>query len=417
MVGEPVWRLRTETPFTKDIVASIDEITRTSSGKIAKGDNFERFRVLAEPTELAAVKAEVENNTLLKADMAEALLRNYEKHVLYVGKDGKEHMSAKARDEWMDDSSRVMSAIFSPSERLAIRQGDPIVFRNLIDGMVENKAALETAYGTVLSPSGTKGFRDNVPMLKQIRALEDAGQRKRVWKIMEEQAPEQFEAMKGLIQNEVKEAMYKPVKGKDQTRTGQHAFGKWINQNQELLTTVFDKAYVDNLKMYNRSIARQTIRQGIAGVKRVINPPMLMAARTVMGVMNKWQRRVTAARRFQMQKWYGRQLDIISEPEKLSEFVALQDLQLRLGPNHKAVIAGAVRLGLVDDEDDWEQFNQFARTWVNQVHDDYLDGFGDPANQTALANKDAEKRREAANERARVQQGQTARPQSFDLPQ
>jgi len=401
---EPVWKLRTETPFTKDIVASIDKITATSSGKMAKGDNFERFRVLAEPTELAAVKTEVAQNTLLRADMAEALLRNYEKHVLYIGDDGAEHLSAKALGEWMDDSAKVLSAVFSPSQRLAIRNStnSGLTFRKMVEEMSENKAALTTAYGTVLNPATSQGFRNNKNMLQQIRNMKDGGAKSRVWNIMRDQAPEQFEAMKGLIQNEVRDAAYKPVKGKDPTRTGQHAFGKYINENASLLREIFGKEYVDNLKMYNRSVARQTIKQGIAGVKRVINPPMLMAARTVMGVMNKWQRRVTAARRFQMQKWYGRSVDIVADPDKLQQFISLQSLQLRLGPNHKAVIAGAVRLGLVDDEDDWEAFNTFARTWVNQVHDDYLGGFGDPA---------AQERKAAQDMRDRVERGQTARPQ------
>jgi hypothetical protein len=400
-----VWSLNTETPFTKDIVASIDELTRTSSGQIAKGDNFERFRVLAEPTELAAVKNEVAQNTLLRADMAEALLRNYEKHVIFTGKDGVERMSAKARDEWMDDSARVMSAIFSPNQRLAIRQGEPIVFRNMVDSMIENKAALQTAYGTVLNKEGTGHFRNNTKMLNQIKGLKDPRVVRRTFAIMRENAPEQFEAMKGMLMNEVRDAAYSPVAGKTVTRKGQQNFGKYINDNRTLLTEVLGKEYVDGLSTFNRSIARQAVRQGIDGVKRVINPPMLMAARTVMGVMNKWQRRVTAARRFQMQKWYGRSLDIVAEPEKLKEFISLQEMQLRLGPNHKAVVAGVIRLGLVDNEEEWREFNQFAKTWVNQVQADYLEGFKDPAAQQRKAMKE------------RANQGQTARPQSFELPQ
>ena len=414
----PVWSLRTETPFSRDIISSIDRLTRTASGKMAKGAEFERFRTIAEADELAAVKNELAQNTLLKADMAEALLANYEKHVLYIGNDGKEHVSSKALAEWMDSSGRVLATVFSPSERLAIREGTDgaFLFRTMVEDMAENKAALTTAYGTVLNPASSRGFRDNGAMLQQLKGLESR-ERSRIMNIMRENAPEQHEAIRALLQNEVRDAAYKPVAGDTVSRTGQHRFGAYINKNAQFLEEAFGEEYVEHLKMYNRSIARQTIKQGVHGVKRVINPPMLMAARTVMGVMNKWQRRVTAARRFQMQKWYGRQLDIIAEPEKLAEFVSLQDLQLRLGPNHKAVIAGAVRLGLVDTEEEWHEFNQFAKTWINQVHDDYLSGFGDPANQTALANKDAEKRREAANERARVQQGQTARPQSFDLPQ
>jgi len=404
--GESVWKLNTETPFTRDIVKSIDELTRTASGKIAKGDQFERFLFTAEATELAAVKAEVAQNTLLKADMAEALLKNYEKHVLVPGKDGKVRMSAAAREQWFDDASRVLSTVFTPSERLALRQADnPMLFRTTVEDMIENKGVLATRYGTVLSASSTKGFRDNGKMLKHIRELKDAGSKKRVWNIMRENAPEQFEAMKGLLRQEVRDQAYKPVKAKNVSRHQQQTFGRYLNENRQLLTEVLGEEYVNNLTRFNRSIARQTVRQGIDGVKRVINPPMLMAARTVMGVMNKWQRRVTAARRFQMQKWYGRTLDIVSDPEKMTKFMSLQDLQLRLGPNDKAVVAGVIRLGLVDTEEEWREFNNFAKQWVGQIHDDYLSEHKDPADQTRKAEKD------------RVERGQIARPQSFELPQ
>jgi hypothetical protein len=83
--------------------------------------------------------------------------------------------------------------------------------------------------------------------------------------------------------------------------------------------------------------------------------------------MNRWQRRITAARRIQLQHWYGRTVDLISEPDQLKQLVALSDLETRLPPGHQAIVAGAVRLGLAEDEEDWRDYKQFAGEWVPAV--------------------------------------------------
>jgi hypothetical protein len=399
MVGVPVWSLKMPPPFTKDIVATIDALTRSASGRIAKGEQFERFMFHATADELAAVKSEVAGNTLLRADLLGALFENYKKHVYVKGKDGLDHLSSAAREAWFDDADRVLSTVFTPNERLALRQADdPMLFRQLVDDALENRAVLETSYGEVLTKSDISVFRNNKQLLKHINALETAGERKRVWNIMKTNAPEQFEAMQQAVMAEVREQAYKPVKNQTVSRSGQHTFGRWLNANRTMLTEVLGEEYVNNLTKFNRSIARQTVRAGIDGTKKVINPPMLMAARTIMGVMNKWQRRVTAGRRFQMQKWYGRTIDIISDPDKLEKFMSIQELQLRLGPNHKAVVAAAVRLNLVDNEEEWGQYMSFAKQWMTQAHNDYMAEHKDPSYQRRMAERD------------RVARGNTARP-------
>lgn len=359
-----VWETPKVEPTTRKVLALRDARTRDAKGRMAKGEGFNRVRTNATPQELAAIKNETSQNLSLRADMAEALFEDYMKK---VSPDGVK-FSPKARDEWFKESNRILDAVLGP-EAVAIRDGAPIQFRTVVEDLQNRKNALQTGWESLLKGAGKPDFRDNVSLLKQVRDM-PSRRRKRAFTIMQNTAPEQYAALQNSLKNEIRENMYKPV-GTGTTKAKSKTFGKWLESNNTVIADMFGNEYVENLYRFNRAVFREASRQGAKGIPKVTNTPGLMAARTVMGVMNKWQRRVTAVRRAQMQKWYGRTLDIVGDPDRLQQLVSIQEMQQRLGPESRAVSQALIRLGLVDNEEDLNNFNQFVGDWANTVAEDF----------------------------------------------
>jgi len=371
---EPIYSLKAPKPFVSDAVA-MGLAARSPRGSKAARDRantqFDRLMSGATSKELAAIKNEVGQNYARRIDMLEEVFQHYERNV----NAGNKYAGAEAREEWMESSSRMLEAVLTPEEFLRVRGGSPGEFRRVFNSLASSRDDMLTGLGDLLKVGNTDIFRKNKPLLSLLR---NAGnkERKRALRLIEHTDPQMYQALQAEVRKEVGERMFTPVSGNTVSRARQKAFGEWLVDNTKMLNDMFpDEAflahggsrgnteYVNNLFSFNRALARESSRQGAKAPRLVVNTPLLQMSRTVMGVMNKWQRRVTAGRKLQMQKWYGRVVDIVESPDKLAELVAFSELQPRLGDATGATVAAAVRLGLVEDEQEFNEFMSIIGQW------------------------------------------------------
>lgn len=368
--GMPMYTMKGPEPFISDIVAVGNRSRGVAGSKAARERDAAEFnKLIHSPTakQLAAVTNEAANNYPQRINMLEQMFKDYDTTVNSGGTFNK----AK-REEWFDSSRKMMEAVLGPSEYSRIRGGAPGEFRRTFNELAATRDELTTGLSQILKTGNTTAFTNNRVLLSSIRNS-DAPTMKRAFRLIRTADPAMFESMQAQLRKEVGAAMSKPVQGTHVTKPGQRTFGKWLTDNQQVLNAAFpddrflakggNVQYVTDLFAFNRAIARSASAQGSKAQKLVVNTPLLQGARTVMGVMNKWQRRVTAARRVQMQKWYGGIVHVIESPEKLQQLVAFNALEPRLRDTPHIAAQVAVRLGIIEHEDEYTVFQKAVNMW------------------------------------------------------
>ena len=347
----------------------------SKAGRDRAKDEWERL--LYNPTALqkATLKNEVSGNLPARVGVLEQTLKSYDEVVNPGGKwAGKE-----VQEQWYADAAGVLEHLMSVSEFSAVRSGSPGAFRKFVTSQQAIRDDLVTGLGQVLKVGNDKVFTSNKNILATLQTAERPAQR-RALAMIRQSDPEMWGSLQAQVRVEVGRAMSAPLQGKSVTRQGQASFGKWLDDNTTLLNDLnpdegfLKKAgnttYVDDLYRFNRQLGREASRRGSLGVKQLQNPPLLQMSRTIMGVMNKWQRRVTAGRKLQMHKWYGRVVAIVQDPEKLREMIALSELAPRLDEGSTAMVAGAIRLGLVDSPEEYKEMIKASSVWQHIVADE-----------------------------------------------
>ena len=379
--GSPVWSLATPpAPGLSNIVSTgaLAHGTAPKGGKAAQERAKQEFnRLIYHPTarQKAAIVKEASQNMPARVDMAEQLFKDYDEVVNAGGK----YQGEAVRQQWFEDTKEVMQSILGVDEFSSLRAGTPGAFRKFMDGQIAGRNELLAGLGQMLSTGNKAAFKTNGKLMDALRSAK-SGERQRSLRLIRNADPAMYESLQADVAAEVGRAMYRPVSGNSVTRAGQATFGEWLGKNTKLLNDMFpdggflkkggNTEYVQNLQRFNRKLARMASSQGAKGVKMQQNPPLLQMTRTVMGVMNKYQRRLTAARKFQMYLWYGRTVKIVENPAKLKEMVALSDLQARLGSNSRIVVEGAIRLGLVDTPAEYEEMVKATQVWQEWQADD-----------------------------------------------
>lgn len=339
--GEPVVKVKELEPLTPKLLQAYLRAEPNALGRMEAAKEFTRFLRRPGRSELGQVLDETSNNALLKQDVKEAILKDYNRKT--TNKQGE--WTQKGFEEWKEETGHVVEKFFTPEEMVRIRKRG-----GLTDVVVEGRRKIEMVEATLqkqlnLGDSTVLRNPDKTSLYKQFSKM-DPWQRRRAMAMLDR--ADMGQGIRSLVKEDIRQQVRPVVVAKSNSEQAAGKFRSWIGTNEQLIRDVFPGRagvnYVNDLKTMSRIVDQKAMKKGLTGVREEANPSYVAFTRVLFGPLNRKQRGITALRRYQTRRMGEKALDIVSDPEKLRFLMEIRRFPI------SSRVGGQIasRLGLAD---------------------------------------------------------------------
>lgn len=343
--GVPVVKFASEPNFTSQMLAQFTRPAQGKDGKIQAAKEFARFLRKPGAGELGKVMSEIEHNRLLRQDVKEAIFKDYERKVATGDADAP--FNQKAFETWKEETGGMLERVFTPEEMLKVRTRGGL--REVVTESRERVKNLETSLSKHLDIPVTqlKNPSAGSTIYQQLKNMDVRKMRRTVALLKQ---TDQLDSVRTIFNEDLANVLRPKAAAKSVSGQGVENMNKFVRDNSNLIRMLHPddpnlaQQYVSDLGVIARIQDRLSMRTVVAGTREEANPSALALTRVAFGPLSRAQRFLTAARRLQTRQLGNSAIEMVSDPDKLRQYMRIRELPL----NNERVMQTLSRIGFAD---------------------------------------------------------------------